>query len=256
MDIFGEAAYDFRARAPAAVAGVSLSVGAQVRLSALVRWYSAAYPAFGAGAVRSWTKTSDEAGVSLGAGWKKLSLTVDGAVRPSGDKTSRQAQLKITGNGEIPLGRLFCLKVRLGERLRNYSAKNRTDIRVDGFLEAGRWLSVLRVETVLSSRAGVLTYLEGGFKDDRFTLWLRGTLFFADSWDDRIYSYERDVPGSFNVPVYYGRGYSVSAYGGGKFRIGRLRIKACMRLSWTGYPFMEEKKPGKPGLKGYFAIDI
>ena len=33
-----------------------------------------------------------------------------------------------------------------------------------------------------------------------------------DDWDDRIYVYERDAPGSFSVPARYGRGWSASLY--------------------------------------------
>ena len=40
--------------------------------------------------------------------------------------------------------------------------------------------------------------------------------------------YERDVPGSFNVPAYYGRGYSLALYAGWK----GLKL----RLATTRFP--------------------
>ena len=63
-------------------------------------------------------------------------------------------------------------------------------------------------------------------------VYLRGTLFFIDEWDDRIYAYERDAPGSFNVPAYYGRGYSLSLVARQKIRFRVL----SMRIYWrTGF---------------------
>ena len=44
---------------------------------------------------------------------------------------------------------------------------------------------------------------------------LRATLFCAWDWDARIYCYERDAPGTFSVPAYYGKGaglYAVVTY--------------------------------------------
>ena len=57
---------------------------------------------------------------------------------------------------------------------------------------------------------------------------MRATVFGIDSWADRIYVYERDVPGSFSVPAYYGRGYALSLYAGWK--------ELKLRLSTTRYP--------------------
>ena len=44
----------------------------------------------------------------------------------------------------------------------------------------------------------------------------------ADNWNDRIYCYERDAPGSFNIPAYYGRGWAASL-------VGRLKLRADYR---------------------------
>ena len=65
--------------------------------------------------------------------------------------------------------------------------------------------------------AGGLVYQEGGFRpaSGKWRISLRSTLFCAQEWDARIYCYERDMPGTFSVPVYYGKGtglYAVIAY--------------------------------------------
>ena len=48
---------------------------------------------------------------------------------------------------------------------------------------------------------GFLSYLEGTYKYEVMTLHLRQGLFLINNWDDRIYAYEHDAPGSFTVPA-------------------------------------------------------
>ena len=77
-------------------------------------------------------------------------------------------------------------------------------------------------------------------------------MFRIDNWDDRIYSYERDAPGNFNVPAYYGRGYSLSAVASSKFVLGRTpfrSMKLYFRAGAVGYPFMDEPKPSRTEVK-------
>ena len=90
--------------------------------------------------------------------------------------------------------------------------------------------------------------MEGGLKRDRLSLYLRQGLFLIDHWEDRIYAYERDAPGNFNVPAYYGRGVWTALTGAWRFaHRGRIYLRAGL----TAYPFMrkEKKKPGKAELK-------
>ena len=94
--------------------------------------------------------------------------------------------------------------------------------------------------------------MEGGRKSEDYSIYLRGTLFLVDNWDDRIYSYERDAPGNFTVPAYYGRGFSVSAVGGSRFRFGirkKKTLKVYFRVVSTRYPFMIEPKPARTEAK-------
>ena len=80
-----------------------------------------------------------------------------------------------------------------------------------------------------------LSYLEAGYKKEKTALYLRGTLFKVDKWNDRIYAYERDSPGNFNVPVYYGRGWALSLY-------ARWRWLS-LRAATTRYPWTPDKEP-------------
>ena len=89
-------------------------------------------------------------------------------------------------------------------------------------------------------------YVEGGYRTDRLSAYLRQGFFQADNWDDRIYIYERDVPGSFTVPALYGRGLWTSAMVSYKaFR----SLKLAARCSYTAY--YKQFKPGKAELKLY-----
>ena len=92
-------------------------------------------------------------------------------------------------------------------------------------------------------------YVETGWKTPSDTArvqvsaFLRATFFRVDNWDDRIYCYERDLPGSFSVPALYGRGHSVSAIIGVKTRRHSLHLKASLlRNASAGRPSSSEIK--------------
>ena len=74
-----------------------------------------------------------------------------------------------------------------------------------------------------------------------------------DNWDDRIYAYERDVPGAYNSPAFYGRGMWSSFIASWK---PAEWCKLYLRAGVTIYPFMEEKKPGKAELRFQSVFDF
>ena len=138
------------------------------------------------------------------------------------------------------------LSLRFTERYRPYEVYlvYRTGLRMDldwasaglsaryGESDSATWKARLRLEGLLCKSLAGLTYLEVGRKTEKLSAYLRGTLFLVDNWDDRIYSYERDAPGSFTVPAYYGRGVAFSAVGGYKFRPWKRKtLKLYLRVS-------------------------
>lgn len=243
-DLFTEVAWDVKNRSPGLVAGTLVPLGT-VRLAALFRYYGRQFSADGAGAVRSGTRVSDECGAALGASWETLSLTVD-AVRKL---TDGKRTLKIVALAAPVLSPSLTCRIRLSERLRDTEPVNRTDLRADLCWTRGPWRANLRGNIVWSSRFGILGYGEGGYQAGQWTLWLRGTLFRADQWDDRIYAYERDLPGFFSVPAYYGRGWAGSVSGSLRWQWSRVRLKIAFRGELTRYPWMETEKPGRAGLR-------
>ena len=98
-----------------------------------------------------------------------------------------------------------------------------------------------------------LTYLEGGMNHGCLKVYLRQGFFVVNDWDDRIYAYERDVPGAYNVPAFYGRGMWTSLMT--SYRPAdwcRLYLRAAL----TTYPFMTEKKPCKAELRFQSVFDF
>ena len=246
-DLFAETAQDMVTGAVAAVGGIVVPVGDGLRTSLLLRAYPATYTADRAGAVRSSTKVSDETGVAIGFSSRATTLTLDLVRRPF----KQEGQAKFVASDVRTFGRHWTLKSRISERWRSRSPQNRTDLRLDLLQQYGPLAVNLRLNGLLSEGVGLLGYIETGWKGDQLTLWLRGTLFRIDHWEDRIYAYERDAPGNFSVPAYYGRGYSMSCYGGWKGR----RWKCWLRASLLQYPWTVPRKPGRAELKLQLARD-
>ena len=143
---------------------------------------------------------------------------------------------------------MLCLNVRISERIRTWGRRSRTDVRADFSWLNGNFSINSRLNVLKCDEFGLLGYVEGHYKDSNMSCSLRQGLFFIDNWDDRIYVYERDAPGSFTVPAMYGRGLWTSMTFSIRFA-GKFRL--YLRGALTAYPFMddENKKPGRAELK-------
>ena len=222
--LLGEGALDLVGGGTAALLGAVWNIAYGKKSALLLRAYSPSYSSPWAGAARSSTKVSNEYAASAGVQLPWLSATADAAWHPSGGDW----QYKGIVNLQHSWGALTpSLKISTRYRPQAEKENLRTDIRFDLDGSWGELQAHLRVNALRCVSWGWLGYAEAGWKGDA-SLWLRATVFDIGSWADRIYVYERDVPGSFNVPAYYGRGYSLSLYAGWK----ELRV----RLSTTRYP--------------------
>lgn len=92
------------------------------------------------------------------------------------------------------------------------TAFSKAEARADLGLERGPLRTNIRVHGSWAESLGILSYLEGGWKGERFVVYLRGTAFNIKDWASRIYVYERSAPGGFSVPAFYGKGWSASAF--------------------------------------------
>ncbi len=274
-DLFSEAAYDWRSGVMAFLAGSVFPAGDDARFGVTVRAYPSDYTSDRSAALRSLTKCSNEYSVSLAgeysAGkWIDLNKTVSfpSSVRrhsgvfsldaacfpiPKDDSDVRSLQIKARADYTIYFSSLWNMKLRLSERVRTWGEPFRTEIRSDMTYDSGSFAATFRMNIVKCVRWSFLTYGETALKHAKGALFFRLGLFRADDWEDRIYAYERDAPGSFNVPAYYGRGvWTAMTF---RWRFARWG-KVYLRAAATSYALMKEEKPGKAELKLQFEFDF
>ena len=273
VDFWGEAAYDCHSETPAGVTGVSVPILDEWKVLAVVRSYPSGFSSSASSGVRCWTNTSDERGVALGVERRTTCITLDLASKFSDNSSS---QLKFLAKTPFQLSPRLVLTVKATERFRPYekSHPHRAGLRLDTdwsssgldavYGESGEpsWRARIRLEGLYCKASSFLSYFEAGRTSERFSTYFRSTVFFIDNWDDRIYSYERDAPGNFNVPAYYGRGISLSAVLSAKFRIAPaprrkgITIHAYSRASLLTYPFMSVSKPSSSEFKCQLSVEF
>ena len=138
-------------------------------------------------------------------------------------------------------------EMRLQARLR---PSDKAPLRVEGravlAAERGPWLLTGRFDAVRCRDFAWQGYAELGRKTEKWALYLRGGLFRVDAWDDRIYVYERDAPGSFSSQARYGRGWTASLYGA--WQLNRHH-SLWLRLETVQYPWNTTKKPGRTEIR-------
>lgn len=274
VDLFMEMAYDWKNLTGAGVAGLAFTAGDGVKMASMLRFYPAGYDSSWSGAVRSRSRCSNEyaaalsCSISRGAWVKKESaggyaesvrrhiahISADAAYYPVPESSSgRSMQLKVLADWSVMLSPVLKLKLRLAERVRTWGLPLRTDVRLDCSWVSSRFTVNSRINLLRCDKTGTLAYLEGGYKDKRLSVFLRHGYFLIDDWDDRIYVYERDAPGSFNIPAFYGRGLWLSL--SGMWHVNRDG-KLYIRMSLTEYPFMEKKKPGRAELRLQYVMSF
>ena len=247
LSFFGEAAL---AGSAAFLAGCSWDPAYELSGVLLARYYPSDYQAPMAGAARSGSKTGDEAGISAGLRIRWFRATADMAFHPErwkkGKKNYQQFRSVLGASPQFSAGSwMLSPSLRWTERMQLSPAAGkalpewRHDLRFD--LKAARngLEGALRLNGLQSGkhRPGALAYLEAGYATPsdtarlRISIHLRGTVCRTDGWASRIYAYERDLPGRFNVPAWYGDMYGISAVASIKYRGKRSRHQLDLRVS-------------------------
>lgn len=278
-DFFSEAACDIPSMAVAVLAGCRFRPSDNIMLAAGARYYPENYESAYSGAMRSSSSCSNEYGATFsgefsagdyvqikgksGFGSSELrhrgEFSIDAAYWPSPKygTDGPSGQLKAVAAYSWRISPSFSLQMKVSEKMRTYGNRFRTDVRCDMKYISGAISASIRFNVLNCKETGLLSYAEAGYAPERYSVYLRGGVFRVDNWDDRIYAYERDAPGNFSVPSFYGRGFWLSAVAGMKLA---FRIRLYLRASYTGYPWQltafEKEKPGRAELKIQTVMDF
>ena len=235
VNIFGEAAYDWHIHCPSLLVGSRFKPSENLDMALLAQ--------------SDFISQYDAAcSILLGVPSSRITCSLEATYYPVSKEVSTPCsiQLKSQLSCEFDLASNWKLKLRLSERIRNWGFNFRTDARADIVYHINRTQVSARLNVLNCDLTSFLSYLEYGYVGDALKVYLRQGLFFVDDWDDRIYVYERDAPGSFNSPAMYGRGVWTSIYT--NLSLSRS-LRLYIRASVIDYPFMQKKKPGKAELK-------
>ena len=238
VNIFSEIAYDWISRSINLVAGVDYSPLEWLRLASLAGWTQSEQWQFALSG-------------SLTPG-RKHSITFSSEVLhyliPKDKTDKRSTQVKSQIRWEWKILEHLNIRLRISDRFRTWGQQHRAELRAEFDVKIGMCSIDTRICLLKCRDLSLLGHLDASFKTSLISSHLRIGLFKVDNWDDRIYVYEYDAPGSFNVPAYYGRGvWAASVL---SFNIKRF-MRLYFRASYTTYPFMsvENKKPGRAELK-------
>lgn len=229
VDIFGETAVDLAGMSMAGLGGVIFPMG-KSRLGLVGRYYPMNSSREFSGAVRSGTYVKDELGAGLSFERGSIVVATDYYRKLS---TGRE-QYRIMLTDQLAIGPVWQIKPKLSCR-----SDLRTEVRLDFVRTMVPWTSTVRAHWLHCSGHAGLVYYEHGYRIDALDIFIRATVFHVDSWDDRIYTYERDAPGNFSMPAYYGRGAGLAANVAWKPRLDKGRLKMYATLSY--------KHAAKPG---------
>lgn len=255
VDVFAECTYDWVSASTAALAGVVFPAGDKLKMASMLRYYPSGFTPGRSSAARSTTRCSNEYAFSFSGETSSGTFSADAAYfpEPKSDDNLHDLQLKFQTEWSLAFSEKLKIKLRFAERIRSWGQPFRTDLRADMSCSSGRFIMTMRLNGVSCKEAGFLGYLECGYRSSQISMYARAGAFRVDEWDDRIYAYERDSPGSFSVPAYYGRGAWTAFTAAWRFATwGKIYVRAA----FTAYPFMEQKKPGKAELKLQSVFDF
>ena len=238
------------------------------RLAVLARYYPQNWSQLAASPPSTFSTAKDEFGSAFLFQSARYTLSLDLARRLS--EANWQYRLLASANLPFRLGLPGrtqrkvnsstgidgTISVRSLSRFRpSQSLPFRQDLRCDLKLELNRLKLNTRCNLLWCRNFAMLGYIEPGFSDQFFSLWFRLTGYSVPSWDDRISTWERDIPGSFTVPARYGKGLALSCTSSLTIQRNRLRYRLNARLSYDVYS-RKETLTRKPELKLQYRMDF
>ena len=238
------------------------------RLAVLARYYPQNWSQLAASPPSAFSTAKDEFGSAFLFQSARYTLSLDLARRLS----EANWQYRLLASANLPfrlglpgrtqrkvnssIGIDGTISVRSLSRFRpSQSLPFRQDLRCDLKLELNRLKLNTRCNLLWCRNFAMLGYIEPGFSDQFFSLWFRLTGYSVPSWDDRISTWERDIPGSFTVPARYGKGLALSCTSSLTIQRKRLRHRLNARLSYDVYS-RKETLTRKPELKLQYRMDF
>lgn len=240
VNLFGEVLYDWTYSSAAFIAGTDFSLYDDFRLASLLGWRSG----------KQWQAAFS--GNLLHGSQRKGTLTFSADflyhLTPKDESVKHSLQLKSQVRWEYKVTEYLTVRTKLTDRFRTWGLRHRSELRIEAAATLRSWTLDARLHLLKCRNHSALAYADACYKESAVTAHLRLGGFCVDSWDDRIYVYEYDAPGSFNVPAYYGRGVWTASMI--SWKLSRA-VRLYLRASYICYPFMreEEKKPGRAELK-------
>ena len=202
-DIFGEAAWDTDARRIRGLLGAVRNIEYDVKLAGRVLYQQ------------------DKASAAIGAQYREGFASVEGILKKD------IGTIKYLVSAPFKLSEDISVTLRIKGKLEKGNGASNA-FRATFDWTRGEWKARLLTDLGAGSVYTGLVYFEPGYVSDKFSLYARATLFTSDNWDQRIYIYERDAPGNFNMKAYYGCGWAASVVGGWKIKKQRVHLRASL----------------------------
>lgn len=240
INVFSEVAYDWSVGNAGFIAGMDMSPTESLRVAGLA----------GCNYGETW-QFAISSEILAGNG-RRHSVVLSSDILyypvPKAEGQQNSVQVKSQLRWEWKAAEHLLLRLRLSDRFRTWGLQHRAELRTEADVPLGILTFGTRLIVLKSRNHSFLGLLDAALTSAKLTARLRTGVFLVDHWDDRIYVYEYDAPGSFNVPAYYGRGVWTSSMV--SWKINRS-IKMYLRASYMSYCFMpeEKKKPGRAELK-------
>lgn len=205
-------------------------------LSSLIRWYQTDYDSRTASSPAAFSSHNDEAGLALLYNDGRLSASLDIASRLSAHLPQCKGIVSYSHDWRPSPSSTLEASLRSSTRYRPSDFHPlREDLRADLSFASGKYKLSSRANLLWCKDLAMLFHLEPGWVGEKFSAYLRCTYFDVANWEDRIYCYERSLPGTFSVPAYYGRGWKLSVTAGLRIKKRRTAHKMNLRAAVSQY---------------------
>ena len=240
LSLFGETSLTYKG-AFSAIAGTVWTPEYARKFALQLRWFDPSIK-------------GKNSGAAFGFELPDWCFTLDARYRADTRKQKYRCFLRYSKEPALPAARSLSLSERIAA---SYAPGEKHPVRLELRSElayvSGFWKYAGRLDATYCASFAFHGFLETGYLSPELSAYLRLGGFLIDNWDDRIYVYERDAPGSFTVPAYYGRGLHCSLYTAWK---PSRRHSLYFRASLVSYPGNPDPKNGKFELKLQYRLRI